>query len=189
MSTAPPPTPDPAAPRASDPTIGRLVADAIDKVRLIIRNEIALAKAEITVDLSKAVKAIALLAVAGVVALFGLGFLLHTIALGLHALGLALWLSYLIVTLVLFVVAGIAAALGVKSMKTVNPKPERTIDSATKSLEAVKRSTSGQATERARLADPVTHGPAEVSNYTPPPSAATPVHSTPGSGSTQVTTR
>lgn len=189
MSTATPPTPDPAAPRASDPTIGRLVADAVDNVRMIIRNEIALAKAEITVDATKAIKAVVMLAVAGVVALYGLGFLLHTIALGLHALGLPLWLSYLIVTLLLFVIAGIAGAMGAKSMKKVNPKPERTIDSATKSIEAVKRSTSGEATERARLADTTTHGPSEVSNYTPPPSAATPVRSTPGSGSTEATTR
>ena len=186
MSTATPPNPDPAAPRASDPTIGRLVADAIDNVRAIVRNEIALAKAEITVDATKAAKAAAMLVVAAVMAVFGLVFLLHTIALGLHALGLALWLSYLIVTLVLFVIAGIAGLMGLKSLKKVKPAPERAIATTKQSVDAVKRSTSGAATERARLADPTTHGPSQATNYEL--TTSTP-RSTAGTGSTEVTTR
>jgi len=189
MSHATPPTPDPAAPRASDPTIGRLVADAIDNVRSIVRNEIALAQAEIKVDVAKLAKAGVMLAVAGVVALYGLVFLLHTIALGIHALGLSLWLSYLIVTLVLFIVAGIAAMLGIKGLKKVDPKPERTIDSTKRSIEALKRSTSGEATERARLADQATHGTAALTSPPPRPVPASPTRSTPGAGSTEADAR
>lgn len=158
MSTPIAPRQDPAAPRNADPTIGRLVADATENLSGIIRNEIALAKAEVSVDVKKAGKGAAMFAAAGFFALFGLGFLLHTIALGLIAAGLADWLAYLIVTLALFIVAGILAMIGKSAVSKIKGKPQRTIDTTKESIEAVKRSTSGRTTAHARAADPVTHG-------------------------------
>ncbi|WP_082043707.1 phage holin family protein [Mobilicoccus massiliensis] len=194
MSTAVPPTPDPAAPRASDPTIGRLVADATENLSGIIRDEIALAKAEISVDVSRGVKGGAMFAVAGVLAVFGLTFLLHTIALGLHALGLALWLSYLIVTVVLFVIAGILALVGKGVLSKIKGKPERTIDSAQRSIDTIKRSATGDTTRTTRVADPIAHGATDrpgLSGPAPTPGniAAAGTVSTGGSGSTEVTER
>ncbi|GMA38288.1 phage holin family protein [Mobilicoccus caccae] len=191
MSTSIPPTPDPAAPRASDPTLGRLVADATENLSGIIRDEIALAKAEISVDVNKGVKGAAMFAVAGVLALLGLIFLLHTIALGINALGLPMWASYLIVTLVLFVIAGILALVGKSALSKIKGKPERTIDSAQKSVEAVKRSASGHRTQAVRGADPITHGPspatapARIENAPRTDVASAGTVSSDGSGSTQ----
>lgn len=158
MSTPILPRQDPAAPRNADPTIGRLVADATENLSGIVRNEIALAKAEVSVDAKKAGKGAAMFAAAGFFALFGLGFLLHTIALGLIAVGLADWLAYLIVTLVLFIVAGILALIGKSALSKVKGKPQRTIATTKESIEAVKRSASGTTTANARATDPVTHG-------------------------------
>lgn len=158
MSTAIPPRQDPAAPRTADPTIGRLVADATENLSGIIRNEIALAKAEVSVDAKKAGKGVAMFAAAAFFALFGLGFMLHTIALGLIAAGLADWLAYLIVTLTLFIIAGILAMIGKSALSKIKGKPERTIETTKESIDAVKRSTSGSATHAARVSDPVTHG-------------------------------
>lgn len=149
---------DPAAPRSTDPSIGRLVADATANLSGIIRNEIALAKAEVGVDAKKAGKGIAMFAGAAFFALFGLGFLLHTIALGLVALGLADWLAYLIVTVALFLVAGVLALVGKSAVTKIKGKPERTITSTKETIDAVKRSTSGTTTADARRLDPVTHG-------------------------------
>lgn len=185
MSTPITPTPDPAEPRASDPTIGRLVADATENLSGIIRNEIALAKAEVSVDVSKGVKGGAMFAVAGVMAFLGLIFLLHTIALGLFQLGLALWLSYLVVTLVLFVLAGILALVGKSVLSKIKGKPQRTIDSAKTSVDAVKRSAAGDRTRAVRVADPVSHGATGGSarGLTSNPATAQ-VTSTTGAGST-----
>lgn len=161
MSTPYTPTPDPAAPRASDPTIGRLVADATENMSGIIRNEIALAKAEISVDVSKGVKGAVMFAVAAVFAVFGLFFLLHTIAWGIMALGLPGWAAFGIVTLVLFLIAAIVGLIGYLQVKKIKGKPERTIASTQQSIDAVKRSTAGNETRATRLADPIASGATE----------------------------
>lgn len=162
MSTSTPPQQlDTAAPRPSDPTIGRLVADATENLSGLIRNEIALAKAEISIDAGKAVKGGAMFAVAAVLGLLGLIFLLHTVAIGL-ATWMPLWAGYLIVTVVLFILAGILAFVGKGAVSKIKGKPARTINSTKSSIDAVKASTSGARTQAVRAVDPISHGPADT---------------------------
>ncbi|MDO5698112.1 MAG: phage holin family protein [Dermatophilus congolensis] len=146
-------TRQPAAPRPTDPSIGRLVNNALEDVSSLVRNEIALAKAEIAVDVKRGGIGAAMFAVAGVFAFLGLIFLLHTFALGIFALGLPLWASYLIVTLVLFIGAVIVALIGKSKLSKVNPKPERTIATTKDTIDSLKRSTSGEATAAVRRVD------------------------------------
>ncbi|MDO5629647.1 MAG: phage holin family protein [Mobilicoccus sp.] len=190
MSTAQPPRPDPAAPRASDPTIGRLVADATENISGIVRSEIALAKAEVNVEVKKGVKGGVMFAVAAVFGVIGLLFLLHSAAQGIAQLiqdGIFPWTGYLIVAVVLLILAGIFAAIGLATVKKIKGAP-RTIDSMNKSVEAVKRSTSGDETRALRLADPITHGATERTRPgTSPAVAATPASAPATSGSTRVT--
>ena len=80
---------------AEEPTIGRLVHDALGDVSSLVRNEIALAKAEVSMDVKKAGRGGAMLAAAAVMALFGVTFLLHTIAIAIAEF-LPLWAGYLI---------------------------------------------------------------------------------------------
>ncbi|WP_226343708.1 phage holin family protein [Agilicoccus flavus] len=160
MATVHPEPKAPQAPRASDPTLGRLVNNALEDISTLIRNEIALAKAEISVDVKKIGIGAAMFAAAAFVAVLGLIFLLHTIAQGLIALGLAPWLSYLIVTLLLFVVAGVLALIGKSKVSKVQGKPQRTIAAAKTTIDEVKRSASGDATSTIRRTDPVAHGAA-----------------------------
>ncbi len=126
------------AARENEPTIGGLVHDALQDVSTLIRSEIELAKTEITADVKKGGQGAAFFAVAGVLAVFGLTFLLHTIA---QAIGvfLPLWAGYLIVTVVLFVVAGILAMLGKGRISKVKGKPERTIATSKETVEVVKK--------------------------------------------------
>lgn len=170
MSTTTPSKPDPAEPRTTDPTIGRLVADASANLSGMIRNEIALAKAEISVDVSKGVKGGAMFAVAGVFAFLGLIFLLHTIALGIATV-LPMWAAYLLVTVVLFVLAAILAFVGKGVVSKIKGKPARTIDSAKSSVDAVKRSTAGDRTRAVRVADPISHGATDDGRSVPVASA------------------
>lgn len=147
----------PQAPRAADPTLGRLVNDALTDVSTLVRSEIALAKAEITADVKKGGVGAGMLAAAGFVALLGVIFLLHTIARAI-AIVLPVWAGYLIVTLVLFVVAGILALMGKKAISKVKGKPQRAITTTKSTLDAVKASASGEATETIRRDDPSAHG-------------------------------
>lgn len=162
MATAYPEPSAPQAPREQDPTLGRLVNNVLEDISTLIRNEIALAKAEITFDVKKAGIGIGMFAAAAFVAVLGVIFLLHTIAQALIALGLAPWLSYLIVTLVLFVIAGILALMGKSQVSKVKGKPQRTIDTTMATIEEVKRSASGDATAGMRRVDPAAHGAAET---------------------------
>lgn len=124
---------------ANGPTIGRLVSDATEQVSSIVRNEIALAKKEITVDVKKGGMGAAFFAGAAFLALMGLIFLLHTLAQGIStAFGWPLWPGYGIVTLLLFIGAAVLALLGKGKISQVKGKPERTIVTTKETVEAVK---------------------------------------------------
>ncbi|GMA21002.1 phage holin family protein [Arsenicicoccus piscis] len=119
-------------------SFGQLVADATQDLSTIVHNEIQLAKAEVKVDAAKAGKGAGLLAGAGVFAFLALILLLIAAAYGLTAAGLAAWLSFLIVAVVLLVVAGILGLVGKKALSGIKGKPERTIRNAQETVDAVK---------------------------------------------------
>lgn len=79
-----------------------------------------------------------LAAAGGVVALFGVGALIATVILVL-ALFLPAWLAGLIVTLVLFAVAGVLALIGKRQLKQATPvAPERSVDSLKTDIAEIK---------------------------------------------------
>lgn len=118
-------------------TIGQLVADATHDVSTIVRNEIALAKAEITADAKRAGAGAGMFAGAAFVGLLGLVFLFHTVALVLH-IWLPISASYGITTGLLFLVAAVLALVGRAQLKKLKGKPERTIKNAEETIEAIK---------------------------------------------------
>lgn len=69
--------------RGTERTLGQLVSDATTDLQNIVKGEIDLAKVEIKADAQKAGKGGGMLAAAGVLALFMLGFLLTSLAYGL----------------------------------------------------------------------------------------------------------
>lgn len=119
-------------------TLGQLVASASQDISTLVRSEIALAKAEVSVQLKKAGAGGGLLAAAAVIAFYSVYFLFTTIVEGLIALGLWRWLSYLIVTVLMLAVAALLAYLGSRKMKTVQPAPEKAIESAQETVEGIK---------------------------------------------------
>jgi hypothetical protein len=122
---------------AQEPTIGQLVASASRDVSTLVRAEIELAKAEIGVAAKAGGKGAGMFAGAAFVGLFGLGFLLTAGAWGLVAAGLATWLAFLIVAVVLFVLAGILALVGKKALTQVGP-PKRAISTTQQSIQTLK---------------------------------------------------
>ncbi|WP_172119383.1 phage holin family protein [Actinomyces faecalis] len=113
MSQNLPPTPER---EASQPTLGELVARISENVSGLIKGEIDLAKAKGKRMAVKMGTGIALLAVAGVLALYALGLLFDAAAHGI-AVALPLWAGYLIVAVAIIVVVAVLALVGVKRLQ------------------------------------------------------------------------
>ncbi len=123
---------------AGQASLGELVSQLSTQVPALIRSEIRLAQAEVTQKGKRAGIGIGMFSAAGLLAFFGLGFLLTTAAL-LLALVVPGWVATLVVTVVLFAAAGVAALLGKKKVAAAGPPvPERAIDSVKEDVATVK---------------------------------------------------
>ena len=143
---------------ADESSVGSLVQSAMADVSTLIRSEIELAKAEIGTSAKKAGISVGLFGAAGVLAAFAGIFLFITLAEALTALGLPRWVSYAIVTVFLFLLAGIAALIGKRMLKKIE-KPERTIETLRDLPELAHREAPGQ---RRREVPTVTNGKVEL---------------------------
>jgi uncharacterized membrane protein YqjE len=122
----------------TDQSISELVQRASEQVSTLVRDEIALAKAELTEKGKHAGIGVGLFGGGGVLALYGVGALIATLIIVLD-LFLPLWLAALIVTVVLFAVAGVLALLGKKQVtKAVPPEPKAAIASVKADVDEVK---------------------------------------------------
>ena len=122
---------------AEQRTLGQLVAQASDDLSGIVRAEIALAKAELRGDVKNAALGGGLFGAAGYLGLLASILLVIAAAYGLVAAGLAPWLAFLIVAVVLLLIAGILALVGKSRLGKLGP-PERTIRTAQATIAAVK---------------------------------------------------
>jgi uncharacterized membrane protein YqjE len=122
----------------ADPTLGALVNDLTTQVPELIRSEIRLAQAELTEKGKRAGLGIGMFGGAGIVALYGVGALIATLIL-LLALAMDAWLAALIVTVVLFAVAGVLALLGKKQVDQATPlAPEMAVEGVKEDIATVK---------------------------------------------------
>ena len=109
-------------PNVSD--LGNAIQDVTEKVQLLVREEIALAQAEMTEKIRKLIRGIVAGAVAGVFALFGLVYLLHAASWGvweLTGIGDGPWFGFLVITLVLFLFGAIGGLLAFRFIKKATP--------------------------------------------------------------------
>jgi len=122
---------------AEERTLGQLVAQASDDLSGIVRAEIALAKSELRTDAKNAAVGGGLFGAAGYLGVLASVLLVIAAAYGLVAAGLAPWLAFLIIAVVLLLVAGVLALIGKSRVGKVGP-PERTIRNAQATIAAVK---------------------------------------------------
>ncbi len=115
-----------ATPEPDSKSLGQLVATATADLSSLMRQEVELAKLEITRDVKQAVKGAGAFGAAGVAAVFGVLFLSTALAYAIGR-GLNLGLGFLIVGLLYLVVAAAAGLFGKTSVKKVGP-PEKTIE-------------------------------------------------------------
>ncbi len=121
--------------------IGHTVTEISEKASLLVREEIALAKAEVTQKATKLGKGAAVAAIAGVFAVLGLIFFLHFLSwLFAWLIGEVFW-GYLITTGILFLLAGIAGFIGLRWIKKGSPPtPDMAIEEAKAIRETVSSS-------------------------------------------------
>ncbi len=94
---------------SADKTLGEIVSEVSEKASLLVREEIELAKAEITGKVSKLTKGAAVAGAAGVFLIFGITMMFHTLAWLLNDLfNWDPWTGFLAVTILLFLLAGLA---------------------------------------------------------------------------------
>ena len=108
--------------------VSELISDALQQFSRLMRNEVALARAEVTDKAKQVARGGAMLGIAAFVALPALFILMMALAAGLHELGLAWWLSYLVTAVVGFVVAAILGMVGMNRLKAEALVPNRTIN-------------------------------------------------------------
>ncbi len=114
------------------------LADAIQavtqKAELLVREEIALAKAEMTEKAGKLAKGAVVGIVAGVFAVFSLIYLLYSLSWGLWeiiGIGRGPWLGFLITGVVILLLGGICALIAYRLVKRGSPPtPQMAIEEA-----------------------------------------------------------
>jgi uncharacterized membrane protein YqjE len=115
--------------------LARAIQDVTEKAELLVREEIALAKAEMTEKVTKLVKGAIFGIVAGVFAVFALIYLLHALSWGLWDVfydgGDNLWLGYVITGVLVLALGGIAGLVAMRLIKKGSPPtPELALEEA-----------------------------------------------------------
>jgi uncharacterized membrane protein YqjE len=122
-------------------SVGELIGEITTDLSTLMRQEIELAKAEIKQEAAKAGKGAGMLAGAGYAGHLTLLFL----SLALVGLLWAWWDSLALAALVVAVLWGIVAAVlamkGKAQLKTVNPKPEHTVETLKEDVQWAKHPT------------------------------------------------
>ena len=122
-----------------DLSLGELFADLSRETSTLVRQEVELAKTEMTQKASRVGKDIGFMAVGGALAYAGLLALLAALVIGLATLGVPWWLSALLVGVV---VVGIGYALiqkGLQALKRENLAPKQTIETLKEDAEWAKQ--------------------------------------------------
>jgi uncharacterized membrane protein YqjE len=115
--------------------LAQAIQEVSEKASLLVREEIELAKAEMTEKVTKLAKGAVVGVVAGVFALFGLIYLLQAFALAIWKVidgdGTSYYLGFLIVAILLFIFGGLGAYLAARFFKGGSPPtPVMAIDEA-----------------------------------------------------------
>jgi len=132
----------------AEKSLGDIVQEVSEKASLLVRQEIELAKAEVTAKVKTLGKGAAVGAAAGVFLIFALVMALHTVAwLISDIFGWDPWAGFAIVTLLLIVLGAIAGLLAKKWLADGPPTPDLAIEQAKLTRQSFER----QGTQRDQL--------------------------------------
>jgi uncharacterized membrane protein YqjE len=125
--------PRPPRPAEEDRSVGELVMDVSERVSFLVREEIELAKTEVTEKVTNLARGSVVGIVAGVFAVLGFAMLMHAFAWLLNELFFEddIWLGFLIEAVIWFLIAAAAGLFAYRSMKAgAPPAPTMAIEEA-----------------------------------------------------------
>ena len=130
---------------SGEKSLGEIVAEVSEKASLLVREEIELAKAEVTGKLSKLGRGAAIGAAAGVFLVFGITMFFHGLAWFLDDVFNwedNIWAGFAVVTVLLFLLAALSAFIAYRLFKKgAPPTPDLAIEEAKRTREELERST------------------------------------------------
>ena len=119
---------------SADKTLGEIVTEVSEKASLLVREEIELAKAEVTDKLTKLTRGAVIAVAAGVFAVFGITMFFHGLAWFLDDVFNwedNIWAGFAVVTVLLFLLALLAAFIAYRLFKKgAPPTPDLAIQEA-----------------------------------------------------------
>ena len=122
----------------ADKSLGDVVTEVTEKASLLVREEIELAKAEVTQKVTKLGKGAGALAAAGTLAVFALIFFFHALAWFINDAfnWSTVWPGYLATFVIILVLGAIIGFVGVRWLKGGSPPtPELAIEEAKRTRE------------------------------------------------------
>jgi uncharacterized membrane protein YqjE len=128
-----------------DRGVGELVKDLASQTSTLVRQEIKLARAEVTEQAKTAGRGAGYYAGAAVAALLMLGALTALIIVALDSF-LGLWLAILIVTVLWGIVAAVLAQMGRKELRAATPPAPQTVETVKEDIQWAKTQTGSGAT-------------------------------------------
>src|ERR1044071_5154751 len=122
-------------PEPSTSDLGKAIQEVSERASLLVREEIELAKAEMTEKVTKLIKGAVVGAAAGIFAVAALIYLLHSLSWGIFAIFSDdpnfVWVGYLVTGGLLLILGGVAGFLAARFMKGgTPPKPAMAIEEA-----------------------------------------------------------
>src|SRR6476469_10901711 len=121
------PTTEAGRPDVEGTSVGQLIGEVTKNLSTLMRQELELAKAELTVEAKKAGQGAGMFGAAGFAGYMVLMFLSFALWWGLENVMDAGWAA-LIVAVIWGVIGAVTFSMGRRTFKTLHPEPERTID-------------------------------------------------------------
>jgi uncharacterized small protein (DUF1192 family) len=118
-------------------TLATTVTEISERMSLLVREEIELARAEMTQKASSLARGAAAVAAGAVFGVFAIIFLLLTIAWGLNSAINSIWIGFAIVLVVLLLATAAAFLFARSKLRVGAPTPQMAIDEAKKIRETV----------------------------------------------------
>lgn len=113
---------------ARERSLGELFGELTRDTAMLVRQEVTLARVELTDKATKVGKDVGTIAAGGAVAYAGLIVLLLGVAAALIAAGMSAWGAYVLVGLIVLAIGGIIAMQGLAQLKQADPVPRQTVE-------------------------------------------------------------
>jgi fatty acid desaturase len=122
-------------------SLGELFGDLAQNTGTLVRQEVELAKTEMTQKATRVGKDIGFLLAGGAVAYAGFLAILAAIAIGLGQLGVPWWIAALLVGVIVAAIGGVLVMRGLSALRQETAVPQQTIETLKEDAEWAKAET------------------------------------------------